>query len=100
MVQRVAGYRFVRDDEPHARYGGPGAGRTRGFAHRCRARQPERQDDRERRPPGLRRWQEGQRAQTTPWGYDAGKKVKGRKRQVMVNTDGRGLILEPQSADV
>jgi putative transposase len=35
-----------------------------------------------------------------PRGYDAGKKVKGRKRQVMVDTDGRGLILEPQSADV
>jgi transposase len=31
-------------------------------------------------------------------GYDAGKKVKGRKRQVMVDTDGRGLILEPQPA--
>jgi hypothetical protein len=35
-----------------------------------------------------------------PRGYDAGKKVKGRKRQVLVDTDGRGLILEPQSADV
>ncbi len=33
-----------------------------------------------------------------PSGYDAGKKVKGRKRQVMVDTDGRGLILEPQAA--
>src|SRR4028118_1479654 len=33
-------------------------------------------------------------------GYDAGKKVKGRKRQVMVDTDGRGLVLEPQTADV
>src|SRR3954451_14723017 len=84
MVQRAAGYRFVRDDEPHARYGGPGAGRTRGFAHRCRARQPERQDTESGRP---RR-------------YDAGKKVKGRKRQVMVDTDGRGLILEPQSAEI
>jgi transposase len=30
-----------------------------------------------------------------PRGYDAGKKVKGRKRQVMVDTDERGLILEP-----
>src|SRR4051812_46335649 len=30
----------------------------------------------------------------------AGQKVKGRKRQVMVDTDGRGLILEPQSADI
>ena len=35
-----------------------------------------------------------------PRGYDAGKKVKGRKRQVMVDTDGRGLILEPQPAVV
>ena len=35
-----------------------------------------------------------------PRGYDAGKKVKGRKRQVMVDTDGRGLILEPQPANV
>ena len=35
-----------------------------------------------------------------PRGYDAGKKVKGRKRQVMVDTDGRGLLLEPQPADV
>ncbi len=35
-----------------------------------------------------------------PRGYDAGKKVKGRKRQVMVDTDGRALILEPQPADV
>ena len=26
--------------------------------------------------------------------------MKGRKRQVMVDTDGRGLILEPQPADV
>ena len=35
-----------------------------------------------------------------PRGYDAGKRVKGRKRQVMVDTDGRGLVLEPQPADV
>ena len=35
-----------------------------------------------------------------PRGYDAGKKVKGRKRQVMVDTDGRELVLEPQPADV
>ncbi len=35
-----------------------------------------------------------------PRGYDAGKKVKGRKRQVMVDTDGRGLVLEPQPANV
>jgi putative transposase len=35
-----------------------------------------------------------------PRGYDAGKKVKGRRRQVMVDTDGRGLVLEPQPAHV
>src|SRR5215210_840157 len=35
-----------------------------------------------------------------PRGYDAGKKVKGRKRQVMVDTDGRGLSLDPQSGKV
>jgi len=33
-------------------------------------------------------------------GYDAGKKVKGRKRQVMVDTDGRALVIEPQPANV
>ena len=35
-----------------------------------------------------------------PCGYDAGKKVKGRKRQAMVDTDGRGLVLIPGPADV
>ena len=35
-----------------------------------------------------------------PRGYDAGKKVKGRKRQAMVDTDGRALILEPQPANI
>ncbi len=35
-----------------------------------------------------------------PRGYDAGKKVKGRKRQVMVDTNGRALVLDPQPANV
>src|SRR5919107_5750584 len=35
-----------------------------------------------------------------PRGFDAGKKVKGRKRQVLVDTEGRGLILEPQPANI
>ena len=30
-----------------------------------------------------------------PRGYDAGKKVKGRKRQALVDTDGRALVLDP-----
>jgi transposase len=35
-----------------------------------------------------------------PRGYDAGKKVKGRKRQALVDMDGRALVLDPQPADV
>ena len=35
-----------------------------------------------------------------PRGHDAGKKVTGRKRQVMVDDDGGGLVLEPQPAVV
>jgi hypothetical protein len=32
-------------------------------------------------------------------GYDAGKKIKGRKRHAMVDTDGRALKLQAHSAD-
>lgn len=35
-----------------------------------------------------------------PRSYDAGKKVKGRKRPVIVDMDGRGLVVEPQPANV
>ncbi|SFL98521.1 IS5 family transposase [Methylobacterium pseudosasicola] len=35
-----------------------------------------------------------------PRGYDAGKRVKGRKRQASVDKDGRALVLDPQPADV
>ncbi len=35
-----------------------------------------------------------------PRGYDAGKKVKGRTRHVMVDSDGRALILQAHPADV
>jgi putative transposase len=35
-----------------------------------------------------------------PRGYDAGRKVKGRKRQALVDTDGRALVLDPQPANV
>ncbi len=33
-------------------------------------------------------------------GYDDGKKIKGRKRQALVDTDGRALVLDPQPANV
>src|SRR5215472_14877481 len=35
-----------------------------------------------------------------PRGYDAGKKVLGRKRHALVDTDGRGLVIEPHPASV
>ena len=35
-----------------------------------------------------------------PRGYDAGKKIKGRKRHAMVDTDGRALVLNAHPADV
>jgi putative transposase len=35
-----------------------------------------------------------------PRGYDAGKKVKGRKRHALVDTEGRGLVLQISSAAV
>lgn len=35
-----------------------------------------------------------------PRGYDAGKKIKVRKRQAIVDMDGRALVLDPQPADV
>ena len=35
-----------------------------------------------------------------PRGYDAGKKIKGRKRHAMVDTDGRPLVIQAHSADV
>ena len=35
-----------------------------------------------------------------PTGYDAGKKIKGRKRHAMVDTDGRGLVLHAHAANV
>jgi putative transposase len=45
-----------------------------------------------------------QSVQTTesggPRGYDAGKKVTGRKRQALVDMDGGALGLDPQPADV
>jgi len=35
-----------------------------------------------------------------PCGYDAGKKIKGRKRHAMVDTDGRALVLQVHPASV
>jgi|SRR5271170_1118462 len=35
-----------------------------------------------------------------PRGFDAGKKIKGRKRHVMVDTDGRALVIQTHAADI
>ncbi len=35
-----------------------------------------------------------------PTGYDAGKKLNGRKRHALVDTDGCGLVLEPHPASI
>jgi putative transposase len=35
-----------------------------------------------------------------PRGYDPGKKVNGRKRHALVDTDGRGLVIEPHPASI
>ncbi len=35
-----------------------------------------------------------------PRGYDAGKKINGRKRHALVDTDGRGLVVEPHPASI
>ena len=35
-----------------------------------------------------------------PRGYDGGKKIKGRKRHALVDTDGRVLLIEPHRASV
>ena len=35
-----------------------------------------------------------------PRGYDAGKKINGRKRHALVDTDGRELVLEPHPASI
>ena len=35
-----------------------------------------------------------------PRGHDAGKKINGRKRHALVDTDGRGLMIEPHPASI
>ena len=35
-----------------------------------------------------------------PRGYDAGKTINGRKRHALVDTDGRGLMIEPHPASI
>ncbi len=66
----------------------PGVGRSRGLAQRRGDRQPERE----------RRGKRG--ARIDPSGYDAGKKVKGKKRHLLVDTLGLILNAVVHGADI
>jgi transposase len=70
--------RGLDEGSSRAGHGGPGARRTRSFALGCDHQQPDRQDGGS--IGGLE-------------GYDAGKKVHGRKRHIMTDTDGRLLTV-------
>src|SRR5271156_6100340 len=66
----------------------PGAGRTRSQPHSRDYRQPERQKRRKRG------------ARIDPHGYDAGKKIKGKKRHILVDTLGLLLHAIVHPADI
>ena len=80
----VARRRDLGGDQPPSGHARPRAGRARREPDGGGDRQPKRQDDGERRRRG----------------YDAGKKIKGRKRHAMVDTDGRALELQAHAADI
>src|ERR1700751_4647662 len=65
----------------------PRKSRARGLSHRRDHRQPEREKRRKRGP-------------YDPHGYDAGKKVKGKKRHVLVDTQGLLMHAIVHSADI
>lgn len=70
---------------PHAGDGRAGTSRARGKPERCDPGQPVRKDG------GSKRGSKG---------YDAGKKIKGRKRHILTDTDGRLLAIEVHGADI
>jgi transposase len=85
LVCGLAGQGCVRGAEPCPADDRSRAQRTGGLAERLHHRQPEREDQRGRRSTRLRR---------------AGKKIMGRKRHALVDTDGRGLVLFAHPASV
>jgi transposase len=62
--------------------------RARGFTDRCDHRQPKREKRRKRGPC------------IDPHGYDAGKKIKGKKRHILVDTQGLLMCAIVHAADV
>ena len=75
----------VGSGSPHPCDGRPRAGRARGEPDGCDPGQPIRSHG------GSKRGSKG---------YDAGKKVKGRKRHILTDTDGRLLAIEVHGADI
>ena len=80
--------RDARSHPSRALCGVPGARRTRSQPHRCHHRQPKR-EKRGKRGPHI-----------DPHGYDAGKKIKGKKRHILVDTLGLLLHAIVHSADI
>src|SRR5207244_3740734 len=80
--------RHARSHPPRALCRLPRASRTRSEPDRCHHRQPEREKRRKRGPC------------IDPPGYDAGKKIKGKKRHVLVDTLGLLLHAIVHPADI
>jgi hypothetical protein len=80
--------RHARSHPPRALCRVPRARRTRSESNRCHHRQPEREERRKRGPC------------IDPPGYDAGKKIKGKKRHVLVDTLGLLLHAIVHPADI
>jgi transposase len=95
----LAAGRRLGEGPPRAGDGGPGARWARLLALRRHHRQPDRQDGRSKR--GFKGYGEGR-----PWprwgrvSAPNGKKIHGRKRHILTDTDGRLLAVEVHAADI
>jgi transposase len=91
--------RGLGEGSSHAGHGGPGARRSRSFALGRHHRPPDRQDGGSK--GGLEGYGEGR-----PWprwgrvSASNGKKIHGRKRHILTDTDGRLLAVEVPAADI
>lgn len=77
--------RCLGQGSPHAGDGGSGAGGAGGLALGGDPRQPDRQDSGSK--GGFK-------------GYDAGKRIHGRKRHILTDTNGRLLAVQVHAADI
>ena len=80
--------RHIGEHPPHSLHDLPRAGRKGNQSHCLRDRQPERERRRKRG------------ACIDPHGYDAGKKIKGKKRHILVDTIGLLLHAVVHPADI